>query len=263
MNKVFFRIIFLFIFITTTHLATAKPTNFESVSDSLTSKKNSKEYVALALEKIETSIKDVYDEIGAEEYGLNFEAFRYAYIGYQSLKKQQRLNDKEIFSIIDFSKDCNTKRFYTIDLENKQIIYNTYVSHGKKSGEKAATSFSDVKESHKSSLGFYITGKTYMGSKGFSLKLHGDERGYNSNMETRGVVIHTSKYANEDYILKTGRMGRSLGCPVLPQNIYKQVIETIKDKTMIFAYYNHPKYLSTSKYLNILKLIDDENSASF
>lgn len=263
MYKVLSRGILLFVFIVTTHLLEAKTTDFEQVRDSLKSNKNSKEYVALALKKIETNIKDVYDEIGAEEYGLNFEAFRYAYIGYQSLKKQQRLNEKEIFSIIDFSKDCNTKRFYTIDLENKQVIYNTYVSHGKKSGEKMATSFSDVKESHKSSLGFYITGKTYTGSQGFSLKLHGDERGYNSNMEARGVVIHSSKYANEDYIIKTGRMGRSLGCPVLPQNIYKEVIETIKEKTMIFAYYNNPKYLSSSKYLNILKLIEDESLSSF
>ncbi|MFK8281697.1 murein L,D-transpeptidase catalytic domain family protein [Capnocytophaga cynodegmi] len=251
MNKIF-RVICLFILSLSTHLTKAENIVFESISDSI----NSKEYVTLALKKMETNIKDVYDEIGAEEYDLNFEAFRYAYIGYQSLRKQQRLNDKEIFSIIDFSKDCNTKRFYTIDLENKQIIYNTYVAHGKKSGEKNPTSFSNIKESNKSSIGFYITGKTYMGSRGFSLQLHGDEKGYNSNMAERGVVIHTADYASEDYIKKNGRMGRSLGCPVLPKDIYKQVIETIKEKTMIFAYYNNPKYLSSSKYLNVLKLIE-------
>lgn len=224
----------------------------EIVIDSI----RSKEYVSLALKKMETSIRDIYDEIGAEQYDLNFEAFRYAYIGYQSLRNQQRLNDKEIFSIIDFSKDCNTKRFYTVDLENKQIIYHTYVAHGKKSGDKLPTSFSDVKESNKSSIGFYITGNTYQGSNGFSLQLHGDEKGYNSNIATRGVVIHTADYASEDYIRRNGRMGRSLGCPVLPKDIYKKVIETIKEKTMIFAYYNNPKYLSSSEYLNILKLIE-------
>lgn len=252
MNKVFSCVVYLCIFIISTQLSKAENTENTKVKDSI----NSKEYVSLALKKMETSIKDVYDEIGAEEYDLNFEAFRYAYIGYQSLRKQQRLNEKEVFSIIDFSKDCSTKRFYTIDLENKQVIYHTYVAHGKKSGEKTTTSFSNVKESNKSSLGFYITGDTYMGSKGFSLRLHGDEKGYNSNMAERGVVIHTADYASEDYIKRNGRMGRSLGCPVLPKDIYKEVIETIKGKTMIFAYYNHPKYLSTSKYLNILKLIE-------
>lgn len=225
-------------------------------------KKNTKDtdnqYVTFALKKVETSIKAIYDEIEAEEYGLDFEVFRYAYIGYQSLKNQNRLNEKEIFSIIDFSKDANSKRFFTIDLENKQVIYHTYVTHGRKSGDRLTNSFSDIKESNKSSLGFYITGNTYIGSKGYSLQLHGDEKGYNSNMAQRGVVIHTADYANEDYIKRNGRLGRSLGCPVLPENIYKQVIETIKEKTMIFAYYNDAKYLKTSRYLNLLKLVKED-----
>ncbi|MFJ1262297.1 murein L,D-transpeptidase catalytic domain family protein [Capnocytophaga canis] len=223
-----------------------------SVTDSI----RSKEYVSLALKKMENNIKELYDEVEGEYYDLNYEAFRYAYIGYQSLKNQQRLNEKEILSIIDFSKDSNTKRFYTIDLEEKQIIFHTYVSHGKKSGDKLSTSFSNTKESNKSSIGFFITGSTYMGSKGFSLRLHGDEKGYNSNVATRGVVIHTADYVSEDYIRRNGRLGRSLGCPVLPEHIYKDVIETIKDKTVVFAYYNDKKYLKSSKYLNLLKLID-------
>ena len=176
----------------------------------------------LALKKAELNIKELYNELNAAQYNLSFEAFRYAYIGYQSLKKQQRLNGKELFSIIDFTKDCNSKRFYTIDLEKMKIVYNTYVAHGKKSGDRLATSFSDVAESNKSSIGFYITGSTYNG----------------------------------------GRLGRSLGCPVLPENIYKQIIDAIKDKTMIFAYYNDAKYLKTSKYLNVLKLIEEEETES-
>lgn len=212
----------------------------------------------LALKKAELNIKDLYNELNAAQYDLSFTAFRYAYIGYQTMKKQHRLNNKELFSIIDFTKDCNSKRFYTIDLEKMKIVYYTYVAHGKKSGERMATSFSDAVESNKSSIGFYITGNTYNGGNGYSLMLHGDEKGYNSNLAKRSVVVHAADYANEDYIARNGRMGRSLGCPALPENIYKQVIETIKEKTMIFAYYNDAKYLKTSKYLNVLKLIEDE-----
>lgn len=212
----------------------------------------------LALKKAELNIKELYNELNAAQYDLSFTAFRYAYIGYQTMKKQHRLNNKELFSIIDFTKDCNSKRFYTIDLEKMKIVYYTYVAHGKKSGERMATSFSDAVESNKSSIGFYITGSTYNGGNGYSLILHGDEKGYNSNLAKRSVVVHTADYANEDYIARNGRMGRSLGCPALPENIYKQVIETIKEKTMIFAYYNDAKYLKTSKYLNVLKLIEDE-----
>ena len=212
----------------------------------------------LALKKAELNIKELYNELNAAQYDLSFTAFRYAYIGYQTMKKQHRLNNKELFSTIDFTKDCNSKRFYTIDLEKMKIVYYTYVAHGKKSGERMATSFSDAVESNKSSIGFYITGNTYNGGNGYSLILHGDEKGYNSNLAKRSVVVHAADYANEDYIARNGRMGRSLGCPALPENIYKQVIETIKEKTMIFAYYNDAKYLKTSKYLNVLKLIEDE-----
>ena len=212
----------------------------------------------LALKKAELNIKELYNELNAAQYDLSFTAFRYAYIGYQTMKKQDRLNNKELFSIIDFTKDCNSKRFYTIDLEKMKIVYYTYVAHGKKSGERMATSFSDAVESNKSSIGFYITGNTYNGGNGYSLILNGDEKGYNSNLAKRSVVVHAADYANEDYIARNGRMGRSLGCPALPENIYKQVIETIKEKTMIFAYYNDAKYLKTSKYLNVLKLIEDE-----
>lgn len=212
----------------------------------------------LALKKAELNIKELYNELNAAQYNLSFTAFRYAYIGYQTMKKQHRLNNKELFSIIDFTKDCNSKRFYTIDLEKMKIVYYTYVAHGKKSGERMATSFSDAVESNKSSIGFYITGNTYNGGNGYSLILNGDEKGYNSNLAKRSVVVHAADYANEDYIARNGRMGRSLGCPALPENIYKQVIETIKEKTMIFAYYNDAKYLKTSKYLNVLKLIEDE-----
>ena len=212
----------------------------------------------LALKKAELNIKELYNELNAAQYALSFTAFRYAYIGYQTMKKQHRLNNKELFSIIDFTKDCNSKRFYTIDLEKMKIVYYTYVAHGKKSGERMATSFSDAVESNKSSIGFYITGNTYNGGNGYSLILHGDEKGYNSNLAKRSVVVHAADYANEDYIARNGRMGRSLGCPALPENIYKQVIETIKEKTMIFAYYNDAKYLKTSKYLNVLKIIEDE-----
>ena len=216
----------------------------------------------LALKKAELNIKELYNELNAAQYDLSFTAFRYAYIGYQTLKKQHRLNEKELFSIIDFTKDCNSKRFYTIDLQKMKIVFYTYVAHGKKSGERVPNSFSDVIESNKSSIGFYITGSTYNGSNGYSLMLHGHEKGYNSNLAKRSVVIHAADYANEDYIARNGRMGRSLGCPALPENINTEEINTIKEKTMIFAYYNDPKYLKTSKYLNALKLIEEAESES-
>ena len=146
--------------------------------------------------------------------------------------------------------------WYTIDLENQLILYHTFVAHGKKTGIETATYFSDKNDSNKSSLGFYVTGKTYNGDAGFSLKLHGDERNYNSNAYKRGIVIHTAEYMDESFLKKNGRFGRSLGCPVLPASIYKDVIETIKEGTLVFAYYNNKQYLSSSKYLKINNLTE-------
>lgn len=205
-------------------------------------------------ENFEYAIKRMYVDIKGHEYDLDFKAFRYAYIGYQNMKLQNKLNDKRLLSIIDFTKDSDKKRFYTIDLDNRKVLYHTYVAHGKKTGTSAATYFSNEEESHKSSLGFYVTGKTYNGDAGFSLKLYGNERYYNSNAYKRGIVIHTADYMNEDFLKKNGRFGRSLGCPVLPTNIYKEVIETIKEGTMVFAYYTNKRYLASSKYLKVSSL---------
>ena len=205
-------------------------------------------------ENFEYAIKRIYKDIQGREHNLDFKAFRYAYIGYQNLKLQHKLNDKRLLSIIDFNKDSGKKRFYTIDLDSRQILYYTYVAHGKKTGTSSSSYFSNESESHKSSLGFYVTGKTYNGDAGFSLKLYGNEPNYNSNAYKRGIVIHTADYMNEDYLKKNGRYGRSLGCPVLPTHIYKEVIETIKEGTMVFAYYNNKRYLSSSKYLKISSL---------
>ena len=210
-------------------------------------------------ENFEYAIKRMYVDIKGHEYDLDFKAFRFAYIGYQNMKLQNKLNDKRLLSIIDFTKDSDKKRFYTIDLDNRKILYHTYVAHGKKTGTSAATYFSNEEESHKSSLGFYVTGKTYNGDAGFSLKLYGNERYYNSNAYKRGIVIHTADYMNEDFLKKNGRFGRSLGCPVLPTNIYKEVIETIKEGTMVFAYYTNKRYLASSKYLKVSSLTLNNN----
>lgn len=207
-------------------------------------------------EIFEHSIKKIYKQIQGDIYGLDYNAFRYAYIGYQNMKIQNKLNEKRLLSIIDFTKNSSQKRFYTIDLENQLILYHTFVAHGKKTGIETATYFSDKNDSNKSSLGFYVTGKTYNGDAGFSLKLHGDERNYNSNAYKRGIVIHTAEYMDESFLKKNRRFGRSLGCPVLPASIYKDVIETIKEGTLVFAYYNNKQYLSSSKYLKINNLTE-------
>ncbi len=199
----------------------------------------------------EDSLSHLYDAIELKAKGLSYEAFRYAMIGFYTLRDEGRLNGKNIISIIDFTKPSTQQRFYTIDLDRRMIIYHSLVSHGKNTGENLAKSFSNVVHSNQSSLGFYITGETYVGSKGYSLKLDGIESGINDNMRERAVVMHEADYVSEYWISKFGRLGRSQGCPALPKKISRDVINTIKNKTVVFAYFNDDHYLASSYYLNV------------
>ena len=206
--------------------------------------------LSLRKEVFEDSLQHLFESIRLEEFDLSYHVFRYAMIGYYNLRQQGKLNDKDLITIIDFTKSSSKKRFYTIDLKSKVVKFFTYVSHGKNTGEDLATSFSNTLHSNQSSLGFYVTGETYVGSKGYSLKLDGMDKDYNDKMRERAVVMHNADYVSESFIKKYGRLGRSQGCPALPVELGKKVINALKNRTAIFAYYNDESYLESSSYLN-------------
>ena len=204
----------------------------------------------------EDSLRSLYHSIGLAKAGMNYDVFRYGMIGYYSLEQQGKLSGRKIVSFIDFSKPSTEKRFYTVDLSRKLLKFHSLVSHGRNTGQDKATSFSNTPHSNQSSLGFYLTGETYVGSKGYSMRLDGIDGIYNDKMRERAVVMHDAAYVSENWIRKYGRLGRSQGCPALPKEISRKVIDTIKDKTLIFAYYNDQKYLASSEYLKLEKLFD-------
>jgi hypothetical protein len=204
----------------------------------------------LSASNFEDSTKRLYEHLHLDKASLSYDVFRLSLIGFHSLKSSGALKNDRLVSIIDFTKPSTEKRFFTIDLEAKKLVFNTYVAHGKNTGENIATSFSNNQDSNQSSLGFYVTGETYIGKKGYSLRLDGQDPNYNSNIRLRGVVMHSADYVSESWIKKYGRLGRSQGCPALPKAIYKQVIDTIKDGSMVFAYYNDQKFLASSTHLD-------------
>jgi hypothetical protein len=218
---------------------------------------NSKEFNVGILTPVnfEDSIRVLYDYIGLANHGLEYDVFRMGIIGYHALSDEGVLNNKSILTIIDFSQPSTQKRFYTIDLVNLKLQYHTYVAHGRNTGENLAKQFSNKQYSNQSSLGFYVTGETYIGSKGFSLKLDGKEENYNDRIRERAVVIHDADYVSEQWIKRYGRLGRSQGCPALPKAISKQIINTIKNRTAIFAYYPDETYIKSSRYLDVNNLM--------
>lgn len=204
-------------------------------------------------QNLESYTQNLYQSINGQAYDLNYDAFHYAIIGYASMLSYNALQNDKVLTIIDFTKTSKEKRFYTIDLEEKKIIHYTLVSHGEKSGGNICTKFSDRPESHQSSIGFYTTGRTYFGKHGLSLRLHGNEKGYNANAYKRAVVIHSADYVSESYIKNNGRLGRSYGCPALPPKLSKRIIQDIKGGSLVFAYYNDTRYLNSSRFLKNVK----------
>jgi hypothetical protein len=137
-----------------------------------------------------------------------------------------------------------------IDLEHGQVIFNTYVSHGLRSGEEFARRFGNRPESYRSSLGFYITGDCYTGAHGLSLRLKGLEKGINHNAEQRGIVVHGADYVSESFIRQHGRLGRSQGCPAVPEKECGAIVNSIRQGTCFFVFYPDSAYLKKSPILS-------------
>lgn len=158
-----------------------------------------------------------------------------------------------ILAIIDYSLPSSEKRLWIFDLKQHRLLFNTYVSHGIKSGSLLTTYFSNRYNSKSSSIGIYLTNHTYRGREGLSLKLTGLDRGFNDNAENRAIVMHGGWYMNENFIHKYGRPGRSWGCPAVPLELSDSIINTIKNQALFVVYYPSESWFQSSKFLNCAK----------
>jgi hypothetical protein len=193
---------------------------------------------------------ELYHHMNLQQYGLSAEAFDFAWKGYQDLLDKKMIDRSDYLTICDFSQSSKNKRFYVIDVANQKLIIHTYAAHGKNSGGEFATRFSNEPESLKSSLGFYITGNTYSGAHGLSLRIRGVDPGFNDKALERNIVIHGAGYVDEARAKAGIYMGRSWGCPVVPQKESAHIITTIKNGTCFFIFHPSRNYLLGSKIFN-------------
>ena len=203
-------------------------------------------------EQKESSVKNIlnlYTALKLDSLGLVKEAYQKGVEGYSKLLSTGKIFKTEVISIVDFSSHSSKKRLFVIDLKNGKLLFNTYVAHGRNSGREMATEFSNDAESKKSCLGFFVTGDTYMGMHGFSLRLSGMEKGINDNAYSRAIVIHGAAYVSEAAIRLQGFVGRSFGCPALPTQLSQPIIETIKGGSCLFIYSPDKSYISQSAIL--------------
>ncbi|MGR4069226.1 murein L,D-transpeptidase catalytic domain family protein [Halomonas sp. LR3S48] len=157
--------------------------------------------------------------------------------------------DAERLAVIDFSRPSTEPRLWVFDLSEERLMFEELVSHGRGSGDAEATLFSNTPESYQSSLGLFRTMNSYYGSNGYSLRLEGLENGVNDLAYQRAIVIHGADYVSESFIQKTGRLGRSHGCPAVRQEVTYPLIDSIKEDHYLFAYYPDPEWLENSAFL--------------
>jgi len=191
----------------------------------------------------------LYQRLALASIGLKESVFRLALTGYEKLNKSGAIVKQSLLSICDFSQSSNQPRLYVIDIDRQLVLYHTLVAHGKKSGEEFANQFGNRENSHRSSLGFYITGATYTGQHGNSLCLIGQEKGFNDQAFKRGIVLHGASYVSDSFIRCNGRLGRSHGCPAIPAELSDSLVSCLQGGSCFFIYYPDSVYLQKSRLI--------------
>lgn len=153
-------------------------------------------------------------------------------------------------AVIDYSRPSTEPRLWVFDLRNKRLLHEELVAHGRNSGELNAERFSNRPGSYASSLGLFRTLDTYVGRNGYSLRMEGLEPGVNDNALERAIVMHGADYVSQDFIERTGRIGRSLGCPALRRDVAHELIDSLQGGQFVFSYYPDPRWLQSSRFVN-------------
>ena len=82
-----------------------------------------------------------------------------------------------------------------------------------------------------------------------SLRLDGLEPGFNDHARERAIVLHGADYVNTQIVAAQGRLGRSWGCPAVRPEIARELIDAIKDGSLVVAYYPDADWLARSAFL--------------
>jgi hypothetical protein len=206
-----------------------------------------------------------YPLIQFDQDTLDEKVFKMALSGYAKLKNEDALAKDSILAVIDYSLSSTKRRLWVFNLNSKKVLLNEWVAHGKNTGGEYARKFSNKGKSRMSSIGFMVTGKIYNGKHKSSLKLNGYEPYYNTNVHSRGVVIHGANYVKSELALSNIAMGRSFGCPAVRKEVNEALIYTINEGVCLFSYYPNIPYLTRSKYVNytgMLKILNTTISDS-
>ena len=180
----------------------------------------------------------LYAKLGLGVAGLPLAVFREGLVGYYNLRAANSYaTTPPVLTLIDFSRSSQQKRLWVINIDKAKVLFHTLVAHGKASGADVPMAFSNRDGSEMSSLGFYRTAPTaYTGKHGLSLKLVGLDPGFNTNAESRAVVVHGADYVCSNFVRTHGRLGRSQGCPALPVGLTPAIVKTIVGGSVLYLH---------------------------
>ncbi len=173
-------------------------------------------------------------------------------LGLKAMRCAQRggiAADATRLAVIDYGRSSRQPRLWVFDLDKRVRLYREAVAHGKNSGEDLPTKFSNIEGSLQTSLGLFVTSNSYIGANGYSMRLEGLEPGFNDQAMSRAIVMHGAPYVDLAMAEKTGRLGRSWGCPAVRPEISRQMIDDLRDGQFLFAYYPEQGYLQKSALL--------------
>jgi hypothetical protein len=152
-------------------------------------------------------------------------------------------------AVIDYSRPSLEPRLWVFDLAGPRLLFEEIVAHGRGSGDNQPTRFSNADGSHASSLGLFVTGDTYLGRNGYSMRMEGLEPGVNDRARDRAIVMHGAPYVDAVFGERQGRLGRSWGCPAVREAVARQMIDVLKGGQFLFAYYPDSGWLTRSALL--------------
>ena len=188
--------------------------------------------------------------LAAEAPGLDIEVLELALKAMRCAQRGGIAPDATKLAVIDYSLSSSRERLWLFDLDAGELLMHEAVAHGKNSGGDMTTSFSNVEGSLQTSLGLFVTGATYQGGNGYSLRMEGLEPGFNDQAMSRAIVMHGAPYVDLAMAKANGRLGRSWGCPAVRDEIAAEMIDQLKNGQFIFSYYPDDAWKTRSALLH-------------
>ena len=182
-----------------TNLETVKTNEIEAAKTEQTNAQTKLDEINAAIEtkkaketKREFSVFDInnaqelYEAMGLDEKGLNFEVFASALEGYNNLENREN----DYLGIFDTTQGDNANRYYLLDLSTFELIGQCQLKVG--SGNMDDVTRANQEGSHATLSGFEKVGNEYYSSsmEKNALRLIGLEEGINDNALEKGTVVH-------------------------------------------------------------------------